>query len=165
MALRVLDGPPIDIHAGGIDLVFPHHENEIAQAEGATNTPVRPLLDARRASVRRERKDVEVARQRLHDPDVRGRGHRPSALRYLLLSSHYRKQLNFTWVGMDQADEAIRRIVDFPGATRGRRARWVHAGHRRNGAPARGAGFQSALKDDSEYRRRPRPRCSSSCAR
>ena len=41
------------------------------------------------------------------------RGHRPSALRYLLLSSHYRKQLNFTWTGMDQAEEAIRRIVDF----------------------------------------------------
>ena len=45
--------------------------------------------------------------------DVVARGHRPSALRYLLLSSHYRKQLNFTWTGMDQAEEAIRRIVDF----------------------------------------------------
>jgi cysteinyl-tRNA synthetase len=41
------------------------------------------------------------------------RGHRPSALRYLLISSHYRKQLNFTWTGMEQAEEALRRLVDF----------------------------------------------------
>jgi cysteinyl-tRNA synthetase len=46
-------------------------------------------------------------------PDVVARGHRPSALRYLLLSSHYRKQLNFTWAGMEQAEESLRRIVDF----------------------------------------------------
>jgi cysteinyl-tRNA synthetase len=46
-------------------------------------------------------------------PEILERKHRPSALRYLLLSSHYRKQLNFTWTGMDQAEEALRRIVDF----------------------------------------------------
>src|SRR4029077_5848023 len=46
-------------------------------------------------------------------PDLVARGYRPSALRYLLLSSHYRKQLNFTWAGMDQAEESLRRIVDF----------------------------------------------------
>ena len=45
--------------------------------------------------------------------EIAARGHRPSALRYLLLSSHYRKQLNFSWTGLDQAEEAIRRIVDF----------------------------------------------------
>ena len=46
-------------------------------------------------------------------PDVLARGHRASSLRYLLLSSHYRKQLNFTWVGLEQAEESLRRIVDF----------------------------------------------------
>jgi len=46
-------------------------------------------------------------------PDIVAKGYRPSALRYLLLSSHYRKQLNFTWAGMDQAEESLRRIVDF----------------------------------------------------
>ena len=46
-------------------------------------------------------------------PDVVAKGYRPSALRYLLLSSHYRKQLNFTWTGVEQAEEALRRIVDF----------------------------------------------------
>jgi cysteinyl-tRNA synthetase len=45
--------------------------------------------------------------------DVRERGHRVSALRYLLLSAHYRKQLNFTWTGLDQAEEALRRLTDF----------------------------------------------------
>ena len=65
MALRLLGDPPIDIHCGGVDLIFPHHENEIAQSEGATNTAVRALLDARRASAHRRREDVEVARQRL----------------------------------------------------------------------------------------------------
>ena len=68
MALRLLDGPPIDIHAGGVDLIFPHHENEIAQAEGATDADVLALLDSRRASLRREREDVEVARERLQPP-------------------------------------------------------------------------------------------------
>ena len=114
MALRLLGGPPIDIHAGGIDLIFPHHENEIAQAEGATEAAVLALLGARRASVRREREDVEVARQRLRAARHRSRAAiGASALRYLLLSSHYRKQLNFTWAGMDQAEESLRRIVDF----------------------------------------------------
>jgi cysteinyl-tRNA synthetase len=46
-------------------------------------------------------------------PDVIAKGYRPSALRYLLLSSHYRKQLNFTWTGVEQAEESLRRIVDF----------------------------------------------------
>ena len=45
-------------------------------------------------------------------PDIVAKGHRPSALRYLLLSSHYRKQLNFTWAGMDQAEESIGRIMN-----------------------------------------------------
>ena len=45
--------------------------------------------------------------------EIAERGHRASALRYLLLSSHYRKQLNFTWAGMEQAEESLRRIVDF----------------------------------------------------
>src|SRR5262249_29138430 len=46
-------------------------------------------------------------------PDIVAKGFRPSALRYLLLSSHYRKQMNFTWSGMEQAEESLRRVVDF----------------------------------------------------
>jgi cysteinyl-tRNA synthetase len=113
MALRLLGGPPIDIHAGGIDLLFPHHENEIAQSEGATRQPFsRFWVHVEHLFVEHEKMSKSIGN--VHTlPDVVARGHRPSALRYLLLSSHYRKQLNFTWAGMDQAEESLRRIVDF----------------------------------------------------
>ncbi|HEY7189988.1 MAG TPA: cysteine--tRNA ligase [Vicinamibacterales bacterium] len=113
MALRLFGEPPIDIHAGGIDLLFPHHENEIAQSEGATGKPFsRFWVHVEHLFVEHEKMSKSIGN--VHTlPDVVARGHRPSALRYLLLSSHYRKQLNFTWAGMDQAEESLRRIVDF----------------------------------------------------
>jgi len=147
MALRLLDGPPIDIHAGGIDLVFPHHENEIAQAEGATNTPfARYWMHVEHLFVEHEKMSKSLGNV-YTIPDVVERGHRPSALRYLLLSSHYRKQLNFTWVGMDQADEAIRRIVDFLARLEDVNAEGSHAAVEEMVARAR-TGFQAALQDD-----------------
>ncbi|NOT26331.1 MAG: cysteine--tRNA ligase [Acidobacteria bacterium] len=113
MALRLLGGPPIDIHAGGVDLVFPHHENEIAQSEGATGTTfARCWFHIEHLFVESEKMSKSLGNV-YTIAEIVARGHRPSALRYLLLSSHYRKQLNFTWTGMDQAEEAIRRIVDF----------------------------------------------------
>jgi cysteinyl-tRNA synthetase len=113
MALRLLGGPPIDIHAGGIDLVFPHHENEIAQSEGATGqTFSRFWVHVEHLFVENEKMSKSLGNV-YSLQDVTERGHRPSALRYLLLSSHYRKQLNFTWTGLEQAEEALRRIVDF----------------------------------------------------
>jgi cysteinyl-tRNA synthetase len=113
MALRLLGETPIDIHAGGIDLLFPHHENEIAQSEGATGQPFsRFWVHVEHLFVEHEKMSKSIGN--VHTlPDVVAKGHRPSALRYLLLSSHYRKQLNFTWAGMDQAEESLRRIVDF----------------------------------------------------
>jgi len=113
MALRLLGGAPIDIHAGGIDLIFPHHENEIAQSEGATKQPFsRFWVHVEHLFVEHEKMSKSVGNV-YTVPEVVARGHRPSALRYLLLSSHYRKQLNFTWTGMEQAEEALRRLVDF----------------------------------------------------
>ena len=112
MALRLLGGPPIDIHAGGVDLIFPHHENEIAQSEGATKTQfARFWVHIEHLFVESEKMSKSLGNV-YTIAEIAARGHRPSALRYLLLSSHYRKQLNFTWTGMDQAEEAIRRIVD-----------------------------------------------------
>jgi cysteinyl-tRNA synthetase len=112
MALRLLGGAPIDIHAGGIDLIFPHHENEIAQAEGATGeTFARVWVHVEHLFVENEKMSKSLGNV-YSLPDIVARGYRPSALRYLLLSSHYRKQLNFTWAGMDQAEESLRRIVD-----------------------------------------------------
>ena len=113
MALRVLAGPPIDIHAGGVDLIFPHHENEIAQAEGATGeTFARFWMHVEHLFVENEKMSKSLGNV-YGIPDILARGHRASSLRYLLLSSHYRKQLNFTWVGLEQAEEALRRMVDF----------------------------------------------------
>jgi cysteinyl-tRNA synthetase len=113
MALRLLDGPPIDIHAGGVDLIFPHHENEIAQAEGATGeTFSRFWMHVEHLFVEHQKMSKSVGNV-YGVPEVLARGHRASSLRYLLLSSHYRKQLNFTWAGMEQAEESLRRIVDF----------------------------------------------------
>ena len=113
MALRILGEPPIDIHAGGVDLIFPHHENEIAQSEGARKEPfARFWVHIEHLFVESE-KMSKSAGNVYTLAEIAARGHRASALRYLLLSSHYRKQLNFTWAGMDQAEEAIRRIVDF----------------------------------------------------
>jgi cysteinyl-tRNA synthetase len=113
MALRLLGEGPIDIHAGGIDLIFPHHENEIAQAEGATGQPfARIWVHVEHLFVENEKMSKSLGNVYTL-PEIVARGYRPSALRYLLLSSHYRKQLNFTWAGMDQAEESLRRIVDF----------------------------------------------------
>ena len=113
MALRLLGEAPIDIHAGGVDLIFPHHENEIAQAEGASGRPfsrfwvhVEHLLIERGDKMSKSLGNVFTVR------DVLGRGHRPSALRYVLLSTHYRKQLRFAWDNLAQAEEALTRLMD-----------------------------------------------------
>jgi len=113
MALRLLGDPPIDIHAGGIDLIFPHHENEIAQAEGATReTFSRFWFHVEHLFVENEKMSKSLGNVYTID-DILAKGQRASSLRYLLLSSHYRKQLNFTWAGLEQADASLRRIMDF----------------------------------------------------
>jgi cysteinyl-tRNA synthetase len=112
MALRLLGPGPIDLHAGGVDLIFPHHENEIAQSEGATSQPfARFWFHVEHLFVEHEKMSKSLGNFYTVQ-DIVDRGHRPSALRYLLLSSHYRKQLNFTWAGMDQAEESIGRIMN-----------------------------------------------------
>jgi cysteinyl-tRNA synthetase len=113
MALRLLGEPPIDIHAGGIDLIFPHHENEIAQSEGATGRPFSRFWFHVEYLIVDEQKMSKSLGNTYTIPDVVARGYRPSAVRYLLLSTHYRKQLNFTWASLGQAEEALRRLTDF----------------------------------------------------
>jgi cysteinyl-tRNA synthetase len=113
MALRLLDAPPIDIHAGGIDLIFPHHENEIAQSEGATGKPFsRFWVHVEHLIIDNEKMSKSLGNV-FTVRDVIDKGFRASALRYLLLSSHYRKQLRFSWETLQQADESLRRLVDF----------------------------------------------------
>jgi len=113
MALRLLGESPIDIHAGGIDLIFPHHENEIAQSEGATKRQFsRFWMHVEYLLVEGVKMSKSLGNT-YTVPDLVEKGHRPSAVRYLLLSSHYRKQLNFTWAGVTQAEESLTRLTDF----------------------------------------------------
>jgi cysteinyl-tRNA synthetase len=113
MALRLLGAPPIDIHAGGIDLIFPHHENEIAQAQGATGKPfVRFWVHVEHLLVDDQKMSKSLGNTYTL-PDLVARGYRPSAVRYLLMSGHYRKQLNFTFASLVQAEESLRRLTDF----------------------------------------------------
>jgi cysteinyl-tRNA synthetase len=118
MALRLLGEPPIDLHAGGVDLIFPHHENEIAQSEGATKRPfARFWVHVEHLIIEEEDRGPEKMSKSLGNVynlhDVADHGFRPSTLRYLYLGVHYRKQLKFSWMAMAQAEEALRRLTDF----------------------------------------------------
>jgi len=112
MALRLLGEPPIDIHAGGIDLIFPHHENEIAQSEAATGKPFSRFWVHVEYLLVDDQKMSKSLGNTYTIPDVIAKGYRASAVRYLLLSAHYRKQLNFTWASLGQAEESLRRLTD-----------------------------------------------------
>jgi len=118
MALRLLGEPPIDIHAGGVDLIFPHHENEIAQSEGATGTPfARFWVHVEHLMIEEEPGRADKMSKSLGNvynlQDVVEQGFRPSALRFLYLGVHYRKQLKFSWAAMAQAEESLKRLTDF----------------------------------------------------
>jgi cysteinyl-tRNA synthetase len=113
MALRLLGEPPIDIHTGGVDLIFPHHENEIAQSEGATGKPFSRFWVHVEHLLVDDQKMSKSLGNTYTIPDVVAKGYRPSAVRYLLLSSHYRKQLNFTWESLSEKEESLTRLMDF----------------------------------------------------
>jgi cysteinyl-tRNA synthetase len=106
-------GQTLDIHCGGADLVFPHHENEIAQSEGATGEPfVRFWLHSEYLIVNGEK--MSKSKGNFYTlRDLTEKGHDPAAIRYLLMSTHYRKQLNFTEEGVRQAQAALDRIHEF----------------------------------------------------
>jgi cysteinyl-tRNA synthetase len=147
MALRLLGNPPIDIHTGGVDLVFPHHENEIAQSECATGqTFSRFWVHVEHLLV--DDKKMSKSLGNVYSlQDIRDHGHRVSALRYFLLSAHYRKQLNFTWVGLEQAEEALRRLTDCLARLDTIRGGEAHADLVTRVAEARTT-FDEALTDD-----------------
>ncbi|MEO6223715.1 MAG: cysteine--tRNA ligase, partial [Vicinamibacterales bacterium] len=113
MALRLLGDGPIDIHGGGIDLIFPHHENEIAQAEGATGRQFsRFWVHVEFLNLDHDKMSKSLGNV-YNVQDILDRGFRASALRYLLISVHYRKQLTFSFDILAQADAALTRISDF----------------------------------------------------
>ena len=112
MSMKYL-GPSLDLHAGGEDLTFPHHENEIAQSEALTGkTFARFWMHVRFLLV--EGKKMSKSEGNFFTlRDLLLKGHKPSAIRYLLTSVPYRKQLNFTFQGLEQAAHSVGRLRDF----------------------------------------------------
>jgi cysteinyl-tRNA synthetase len=106
-------GKTIDIHSGGIDLIFPHHENEIAQSEAYTGRQFARywvhcehiLVDGKKMS--KSLGNFYTLR------DLLDKGYNPIVIRFLFLSGHYRKQLNFTFEGLKQAEKNLETIAAF----------------------------------------------------
>ncbi len=112
MSMKYL-GETFDIHTGGVDNMFPHHENEIAQSEGATGKQFVKywmhceylIVDGHRMS--------KSAKNFYRLRDLEDKGYPGVAVRYLLIATHYRQQLNFTLTALDAARKALDRYNDF----------------------------------------------------
>ncbi len=112
MSARIL-GTEIDIHTGGEDNIFPHHECEIAQSESANGHRfVRFWLHKRRIDLAGEKMSKSLGNV-LSVPTVVEKGYSPQDLRYYLLSVHYRTNLKFSWKGMDDARDSRRSICEW----------------------------------------------------
>ncbi len=112
MAAKYL-GTPLDLHAGGVDLVFPHHENEIAQSEGADGKKFalhwahcdHLVVDGRKMS--KSLGNFYTLRE------VLAKGHTPAGVRWLLLAGHYRTKLNFTFEALEDAENTVKKLANF----------------------------------------------------
>jgi cysteinyl-tRNA synthetase len=111
MSMKYL-GEQFDIHGGGVDLIFPHHQNEIAQSEGATGKQFVKywihnewlLVDGKKMS--KSLGNFYSLR------DILAKGYDPIVIRYFLLATHYRTKFNFTFAGLDASKNALERIWD-----------------------------------------------------
>jgi cysteinyl-tRNA synthetase len=138
----------LDIHAGGVDLIFPHHENEIAQSEGATGQQfARYWLHGEFLFIRGTKMSKRFGNT-LTARDLKEEGVDAAAVRMLVWSTHYRQQLNFTDEALQGAVEGVRRLADF-------HARLVEVAGDGSGsgeAPAEAgeleSGFGAAMNDD-----------------
>jgi len=106
-------GETFDIHCGGVDNMFPHHENEIAQSEAATGKPfVHYWMHNEHLQV--EGKKMSKRFGNFYTlRDLLAKGYDPIAIRYLLMSTHYRQQFNFTFEGLEAAKSAVERLRNF----------------------------------------------------
>lgn len=112
MAMKIL-GETIDIHCGGIDNMFPHHENEIAQSEAYSNKPfVKLWMHAEHLIV--DNKKMSKSLGNFYTlRDLLNKGYTGSQVRYMLLQTHYKTQLNFTFVGLESVKASLQRLNDF----------------------------------------------------
>jgi cysteinyl-tRNA synthetase len=146
MSMKYL-GKTFDIHCGGVDNIFPHHENEIAQSEAANDQPfVRFWLHSEHLIV--EGRKMSKSFNNFYTlRQILEKGYSALAVRYVLISTHYRQQLNFTFEGLDAAANALERYNDF----------YVNLGDYQGGQSSGEAGsvidkmikgFESNLDDD-----------------
>ncbi|HEY6464550.1 MAG TPA: cysteine--tRNA ligase [Candidatus Acidoferrales bacterium] len=147
MAMKYLD-ETLDIHAGGVDLAFPHHENEIAQSEGATGHLFSKVwLHGEHLLVEGQKMSKSLGNfYTLRD--LFAKGEKPSTLRFLLLSVPYRRQLNFTQEGLDQAKNSVERLRTF--MTRLKTTNFPEGSHEPNMVRIKRAetDFDAGLADD-----------------
>ncbi len=142
MATQLL-GEQLDIHCGGVDNIFPHHEAEIAQTEGCTGKKfVRYWMHCAHLMVDGQKMSKSLGNfYTLRD--VLAKGYSGREVRYALMRVHYRAPLNFTWEGMEESREALRRIDDWVARLR------EEAGEENGHPPTQeGSGFEEALDDD-----------------
>jgi cysteinyl-tRNA synthetase len=113
MAMHLFDGTTLDIHAGAVDLLFPHHENEIAQSEAATGKLLaRFWLHAEHLIVNGHKMSKSLGNF-FTLRDLTGQGFNAKAVRHQLMSAHYRKQLNFTLKSLGASKSAVERVQVF----------------------------------------------------
>ena len=146
MSMKYL-GETFDLHCGGEDLIFPHHENEIAQATCGTGRPfVRHWMHVKHLLI----DDETMSKSKgnfFTIPDLLERGHSAETIRYLLASGHYRKPLNFTFEGLAAAAAALERVQGLAQRL-GEVEREAAVGPAREACEAARKQFDAALSDD-----------------
>ena len=147
MSMKYL-GESFDLHAGGMDLQFPHHENEIAQSEGATGKQfAKYWIHSEFLKI----DDVTMSKSKgnfFTFRDLREQGYSPLAIRYLLLSVPTRKQLNFTFEGLQAAESTVERLRNFRRAVKEARCESGSNPFIRETIERALAGFETAMDDD-----------------
>jgi cysteinyl-tRNA synthetase len=147
MAMKYL-GDTLDIHTGGVDLAFPHHENEIAQSEAATGHPfVKIWLHAEHLIIDGEKMSKSLGNF-FTLRDLFTKGQKPSAIRYLLLSVPYRRQLNFTGDSLTQAENSVTRLRNFYARLKTEQFKAGETPEIQTRAAKAEADFDSGLADD-----------------
>ncbi len=134
-------GEHIDLHTGGVDNVFPHHEDEIAQSEAVVGHQVVSTWAHGEHLLTEGRRMAKSAGNFYDLRSVRERGHPPLAVRYLFLQARYRSQLNFTWEALAGAGRALQRLRD-------RMAEWARDPSAAPPARPYQERFQAAIDDD-----------------
>jgi cysteinyl-tRNA synthetase len=147
MAMKYL-GDTLDIHTGGVDLTFPHHENEIAQSEAATGHPfVRIWLHAEHLIINGEKMSKSLGNfYTLRDLFAKNK--KPSTIRFLLLSVPYRRQLNFTADSLKQAESSVIRLRNFVSRLKSEQFSAGSSATMRKRAEKAEADFDAGLADD-----------------